>query len=89
MGYVNQESDPDKMLKADVDLEIRSRLLFEKHLSLTSDSGVKRVLAFLARREGVHQSLLKRARKTLADGGASEQYLEIIYDYKMSLQVLD
>jgi spore coat protein JC len=61
----------------------------EKQLSRTTDPGVKRLLSFLARREGIHQNLLKRSLKTLTEGGSSEQYMEIIYDYKMSLQVLD
>lgn len=89
IDYVNQNMDPATMLKADIALEIRSRVLFEKQMSQTADPGVKRLLGFLARREGIHQNLLKRSHKTLTEGGSPEQYMEIIYDYKMSLQVLD
>jgi spore coat protein JC len=88
--YVNQGSEPISLLKADIALEIQSRLLYEKLLSMTSDPGVKSILGFLARREGIHQSLLNRSRKLLADKGTPDQALtEIIYDYKISLQVLD
>ncbi len=89
IGNVNQDVDQEAMLKADIALEIRSRVLLEKQLSRTTDPGVKRLLNFLARREGIHQNLLKRSLKILTEGGSSEQYMEIIYDYKMSLQVLD
>lgn len=87
--YTNQSKEPLQMLKADIELEIRSRIFYEKHLSLTNDPGVKRVLAFLARREGIHQSLLNRSRKLLGEGKSPEQFSEIIYDYKMSLQILE
>lgn len=87
--YTNQEIDPISVLKADIALEIRSRILYEKHMALTNDSGVKRVLGFLARREGIHQSLLNRSRKILTEGGPPEQLSDIIYDYKISLQILD
>lgn len=86
---VDQCTEPLEILKADIELEIRSRVLYEKHMSLTSDPGVKRLLGFLARREGIHQSLLNRSRKILIEGKAPEQFTEIIYDYKMSLQVLE
>lgn len=89
IGYINQDVDQEAMIKADIALEIRSRVLLEKQLSRTTDPGVKRLLSFLARREGIHQKLLKRSLKILTEGGSSEQYMEIIYDYKMSLQVLD
>lgn len=89
MAYVDQDSDLEAMLKADIALEIRSRVLLEKQMSRTADPGVKRLLGFLARREGIHQSLLKRSLKTLVESGSAEQYMEIIYDYKMSLQILD
>jgi spore coat protein JC len=87
--YVNQNTEPVTMLKADVSLEIRSRVLYEKHMSQTTDVGVQRLLGFLARREGIHQSLLNRSCKALSDVGSTEQFMEIIYDYKMSLQVLE
>ncbi|SHN86667.1 manganese catalase family protein [Desulfitobacterium chlororespirans] len=89
LSYVNQYSEPDKLLKANAALEKRARLLYEKHAAMTQDPGVKRLLTFLARREGVHQRLLYRCYKVLTEGGTSEQYMEIIYEYKMSLQVLE
>lgn len=86
--YLNQSTEPLQILKADIELEVRSRVLYEKHIELTNDPGVKQLLAFLARREGIHQSLLNRSRKILG-GKSQEQFTEIIYDYKMSLQVLE
>lgn len=89
LTYVNQFSEPEKLLRANAALEKRARLLYEKHASMTQDPGVKRLLFFLAKREGIHQKLLYRCHKVMTEGGTSEHYMEIIYDYKMSLQVLE
>ena len=89
LTFVNQYSEPEKLLRANAALEKRARLLYEKHASMTQDPGVKRLLNFLARREGVHQKLLYQSYKIMTEGGTSEQYMEIIYEYKMSLQVLE
>lgn len=89
MNYVVPFSDVERLLKANAALEKRSRLLYEKHASLTEDPGVKRLLSFLARREGIHQKLLYRCHKLITEDGQNDQFMEIIYDYKMSLQVLE
>ena len=87
--YVDQSTDPLEMLRADIDLEIRSRSLYEKHLAMARDPGVRKILGFIARREGIHQTLLIRSRRFLVEGVPLEQFNGIIYDYKMSLQVLE
>ncbi len=89
MSYVNPFTDVERLLKANAALEKRSRLLYEKHASLTDDQGVKRLLTFLARRDGIHQKLLYRCHKVMSEDGQTDRYMEIIYDYKMSLQVLE
>lgn len=89
LTFVNQYSEPDKILRANAALEKRARLLYEKHAAMTQDPGVKRLLSFLAHREGVHQKLLYQSHKVMTEGGTSEQYMDIIYEYKMSLQVLE
>ncbi|AGA68738.1 Mn-containing catalase [Desulfitobacterium dichloroeliminans LMG P-21439] len=89
LANVYQYSESEKILRANVALEKRARLQYEEHANLTQDPGVKRLLSFLARREGIHQKLLYRCHKVMMEGGSSEHYMGIIYDYKMSLQVLD
>lgn len=86
---VNQYSEQEKILRANIALEKKARIAYENHASMTQDLGVKRLLSFLARREAIHHKLLIRCHKVLIEDGTAEQYMEIIYDYKMSLQVLD
>ena len=87
--YVEQSTELAEIFKTDIELEIRSRLLYEKNMTLTEDNGVKQVLGFLARREGIHQSLLNRSRKILIEGKTKENLNDIIHDYRLSLQILD
>lgn len=89
LNYIVQGADPLNLLKADIELEIRSRGIYEKSLSMTKDPGVRKIIHFLAHREGVHQNLFIRSRKCMAEGLSNEHYSQIIYDYKMSLQVLE
>jgi len=89
LNYVSQFTEPEKILKANAAMEKRARLSYEKHASMTRDPGVRRLLTFLAQREYLHQRLLFQSYKVLREGGSSEQYMDIIYEYKMSLQVLE
>lgn len=89
LAYIEQGTDPLRLLKADIDLELRSRTLYELSLERTKDPGVQKILHFLGQREEIHQSLLGRSRKFMAEGVQNDQYSQIIYDYKMSLQVLE
>lgn len=76
------------MLQMDIKTENRVVRLYRKHLELTSDLHMKKLIKFLIEREEVHKYLLKKAQKLLRDNGSQEAFNELIYDYKMSLQVL-
>lgn len=89
LDYIEQGTDPLHLLKVDMDLELRSRSLYEKTLERTKDPGVRKILHFLGQREEIHLSLLGRSRKFMVEGVPNDQYNQIIYDYKMSLQVLE
>lgn len=89
LEYIEQGSEPLELLKMDIDLELRSKTLYEKSVDRTKDSGIQKILQFLVRREEIHQSLLVRSRQLMMQGASNGQYNQLIYDYKMSLQVLE
>ena len=89
INYIDQSVDPVAILQVDVQAEIRAGHLYQKHLELTSDSHMKRMINFLIGREEVHKRLLQRAQILIRDIGSPEDFNELIYDYKMSLQVLE
>ncbi|AHF06402.1 manganese catalase family protein [Desulfitobacterium metallireducens] len=89
LEYIEQGTDPLQLLKIDIDLELSSRSLYEKSVEKTKDPGIRKILHFIGRREEIHQSLLVRSRKLMIEGACNGQYNQLIYDYKMSLQVLE
>lgn len=89
LEFIAQGTDPLRLIKADIELEHRSRILYEKGMGRTKDPGVQKILQFLSHREGIHQSLLIRSHKMMEEGAPNDQFHQLIYDYKMSLQVLE
>lgn len=89
MGYVDQSLDPIAMLQADAEAEIRARALYNHHLAMTSDPGLKRMISFLGSREDVHKHLFQKAQLLFRQNANPEQFGQLIYEYKMSLQVLE
>ncbi|WP_407313106.1 manganese catalase family protein [Desulfosporosinus sp. SB140] len=89
LNYIDQSVDCINMLQVDVQAEARAALLYQQHLESTSDQNMKRMINFLITREGVHKRLLQKAQVLLKDNGSSEEFNELIYEYKMSLQVLE
>lgn len=89
ISYVDQSLDPIAMLQADTEAEIRARALYNKHLTMTNDPGLKRMINFLGGREDVHKHLFQKAQLLIRQGASSEQFSGLIYEYKMSLQVLE
>ncbi len=89
INYIDQSVEPSAILQVDVQAETRASLLYQQHLELTSDPNMKRMIKFLITREEVHKKLLQRAKKLISNNGPSEDFNELIYDYKMSLQVLE
>jgi len=79
INYIDQSLDVINMLQVDVQAESRVCRLYRKHLELTN----------LISRGEVHKRLLKKAQKLIRENGSPEEFNELIYDYKMSLQVLE
>lgn len=84
--YVNQSLDPAAMLQADVEAEVRARILYNHHYQMTHDPGLKKMISFLGSREDVHKHLFQKARDLILKGAPPEQYSELILEYKMSLK---
>ncbi|MGI6119225.1 MAG: manganese catalase family protein [Desulfosporosinus sp.] len=89
INYIDQSVDVSAILKVNVQAETRASHLYQQHLGMTSDPNMKRMINFLISREDVHKRLLQRAQKLISDNGSSEDFNELIYDYKISLQVLE
>ena len=86
---LSEGTDSITILQVNVQAETRAGQLYQKHLELTSDPNMKRMINFLIGREEVHKRLLKRAQILILDNSSPEEFNELIYDYKMSLQVLE
>ena len=89
INYIDQSVDSTSILQVDVQAETRAIDLYKQHLELTSDPNMKRMINFLIGREEVHKRLLQKAQSLIRDIGSPEAFNELIYDYKMSLQVLE
>lgn len=85
--YVDQSLDPVTMLQADAEAEIRARILYNQHFTMTNDPGLKQMISFLGSREDVHKHLFQRAQALILQGAGVDQFSSLIYDYKASLQV--
>lgn len=89
ISYIDQSIDPLKMLEADEGAEIRAKKLYSKHLAMTNDLCLKRMIEFLIQREEVHQKLFRKAGILLAQDGDNEQFSFLIHEYRRSLRIVD
>ncbi|MFZ3102379.1 MAG: manganese catalase family protein [Desulfitobacteriaceae bacterium] len=89
ISYVDQSLDPIAMLQADAEAEIRARALYNRHLTMTNDPSLKRMISFLGGREDVHKHLFQKAQMLIRQGANIDEFNQLIYEYKMSLQVLE
>ncbi len=86
MSYIDQNLDPIAMLQADAEAEIRARILYNQHLTMTNDPYLKKMLSFLGSREDVHRDLFQRAQVLIQQAAPPAQFKELIIAYKMSLR---
>ena len=86
---IDQSVDSINMLQVDVQAETRASHLYHLHLEMTSDPNMKRMINFLIGREEVHKRLLQKALALIRETGSSEEFNELIYEYKISLQILE
>jgi len=89
MSYVDQSLDPIAMLQADVEAEVRARILYNRHFTMTSDPELKKMISFLGSREDVHKHLFEKAKIMIQQGAPSEQFTELLIEYKLSLQTFE
>lgn len=89
INYIDQSIDPITLLQVDMQAETRACQLYQQHLELTNDPNMKQMINFLIGREEVHKRLLQKAQILIRNIGSPEDFNELIYDYKMSLQVLE
>lgn len=85
---IDQSLEVIDMLQVDIQAETKGIRLYQKHLEMTNDLNMKKMITFLISREEVHKRLLKKAQKLIRENGSPEAFNELIYDYKVSLQVL-
>lgn len=85
---IDYNTDVNKILQLDIQAETRVIRLYKQHIELTEDINMKKMIAFLISRGEVHKFLLKKAQRLIRENGAPEDFNELIYDYKKSLQVL-
>ena len=88
-NYIDQSVESIAVLQLDVQTENRAGQLYQQHLKLTSDPNIKLLINFLIRRGEVHKRLLQKAQMLIRDTRPSEDFNELIHEYKMSLQVLE
>ncbi|TGE33552.1 manganese catalase family protein [Desulfosporosinus sp. Sb-LF] len=86
ISYVDQNLDPMAMLQADVEAEVRARILYNQHFIMTNDPGLKKMISFLGGREDVHKHLFQKAQMLIQSSAPLEQFNELIVSYKMSFQ---
>jgi len=89
MSYVDQNLDPIAMLQADVEAEIRARMLYNQHFTMTNDPDLKKMISFLGSREDVHKHLFQRAQMLIQQAAPPDQFNELINEYKMSLPTFE
>ncbi len=88
-SFVDQSRETLAILEADIQAEERAKDLYLKHLAMARDASLGRMIQFLIKREDVHQGLLQKACKLCKGAEVPEKFTELIYEYKMSLQVLE
>ena len=89
INFIDQSVDSVIMLQLDLQAETRACDLYQQHLEMTGDPNMKRMINFLIGREEVHKRLLQKALALIRKTGSPEEFNELIYDYKISLQILE
>lgn len=89
ISYVDQNLDPLAMLQADVEAEVRARILYNQHFAMTNDPDLKNMISFLGSREDVHKHLFQRAQVLIQHSAPLEQFNELIIEYTMSLRTFE
>ena len=89
MNNIDQTLDSIAMLQLDVEAEARASQRYRRHIEFTSDPHMKRLNKFLGNREEVHRRLLQKAQTLIHKIGSPDEFNELIYEYKVSLQILE
>jgi len=84
LTYVDQSFDPAAMLQADAEAEIRAKMLYDTHLTMTNDPGLKKMIRFLGSRENVHKHLFEKAQTLIFRGADPGSFSTLIREYRMS-----
>lgn len=87
LTYVDQSLDPAAMLQADAEAEIRAKMLYDTHLTMTSDPGLKKMIRFLGDREDVHKHLFEKSQAMILQGADPGSFSTLIREYRMSFPV--
>lgn len=88
ISYVEKGINAPEMMKINEEAEDRTKKLYMKHLAMTSDINLKKMLQFLIDREEVHRLLFKKTGIMLSQDAGNEQYATLIREFKMSLRVI-
>lgn len=86
---IDQTLDTISILELNIRGEARTAQCYLKLLEKTNDLHMKRLVKFLSNREEVHKRLLQKAQTLIQMMGSPEDFNELIYDYKISLQILE
>lgn len=89
INNIDQTLDASSVLKINIEAEARASQRYLQHMELTSDPHMRRLNKFLSNREEVHKRLLQKAQMLIREIGSTEEFNELIYDYKISLQILE
>lgn len=89
INQIDQSLDVISVLQLDVEAESHASQRYHQHLKLTSDSHMKQLSKFLSKREAVHKLLLQKAQVLIRKIASPDEFNELIYDYKISLQILE
>ena len=64
--------------------EMRARMLYNQHFTMTDDPGLKKMISFLGQREDVHKYLFEKAQTMLLQGAGPQEFRRLITEYRMS-----
>ncbi|NLI90707.1 MAG: Mn-containing catalase [Peptococcaceae bacterium] len=81
-------TEPVQILKRVQETEERTRKLYLRHLAMTNDTYLKKMIRFLINREEVHQRLFEKIIVLIEENAGNEQFASLIHEYKMSLRVV-
>lgn len=89
IDHNDQTIEAISVLQLHVEAETLASHRYHQHVDLTSDAHMKRLCKFLSNREEVHKRLLQKAQVLILEIGSPEEFNELIYEYKVSLQILE